>query len=116
MNLKKNTITYKPLPLPMPIMINDHHNNSSYPLKHVPPTVARRTLGVFFAPDGSSSTQMNHTVLKAKEFMGKLNSSSLPAKAKWVAIQAIIEPSVTYLLVNTFFTDNEIKPLESILS
>lgn len=40
----------------------------------------------------------------------------LPQKERWIATQTVIDPSVTYPIVNSYFMDNEIRPLEAILS
>jgi hypothetical protein len=77
---------------------------------------ARRSLGVFISPAGSAKDQLHISILKAKELSGKLINCSLPLKEKWLATRTIIDPLVTYLLVNSYFTDKEIPPLESILS
>jgi hypothetical protein len=45
---------------------------------------------------------------KAREFHGKLTNSSLSKHAKWLAVEAMIEPSLMYPLVTTFFSDMDI--------
>jgi hypothetical protein len=85
-------------------------------MQQIHPSTAKRTLGVWLSPDGNGSTQMSVTITKAREFLGKLTISSLTKHAKWLAIEAMIELSLMYPLINTIFSDMDIKPVESILS
>jgi hypothetical protein len=43
-------------------------------------------------------------------------NSSLSQKAKWVAISTVIEPAIVYPLVNKYFSEDNIKPVDSLLS
>jgi hypothetical protein len=73
-------------------------------------------LALILSPNGQGKTQLKHSMNKAKEFFGKFINSSLPQEAKWVAISTVIEPAIIYPLVNTFFSSNDIQPLDSIIS
>jgi hypothetical protein len=115
-NFKKMAVTYKPLPSSRPIMITNHMTSKQVSIEQVLPTLAQRTLGVILAPDGSAAVQIPHTTSRAREFYGKLLNSSLSRKAKRTAVQFIIEPSISYPLLATYFLEAEIKPLESIMS
>lgn len=92
------------------------HRRYSYHWKSQPHNSSKVPWRVFITPTGSAKDQLHITILKAKELSGKLNNCSLPLKEKWLATWTIIDPSVTYPLVNPYFTDNEIRPLESMLS
>jgi hypothetical protein len=46
--------------------------NTTAPLERLEPTVARRTLGVILAPDGSSKSQIASSLSKASSFLGKI--------------------------------------------
>jgi hypothetical protein len=85
-------------------------------LKELPPTTARCTLGVLLSPNGDGRTQINRTLMKAKEFLGKLLNASMSQWVKWVAVNALVEPSLLYPLVNTFYTESDIRLIEAILS
>jgi hypothetical protein len=115
-NFRKQTTDYKPLPTKKEILIKNRADSSRHKLVHLNPTTARWSLGVYLAPDGWAKKQIWISTLKAKEFSGKFHNSSLSQKIKWMALQAIIEPSVTYPLVNTYFNDQEMYPLESTMS
>jgi hypothetical protein len=110
-NFNKNSIVYKPLQLSQPITMKKYANDT-----HVPPCTACRTLGIFISSDGSASAQMKQTIQKAKGLYGKISNSSLSVKAKWVASETIIELSISYPLVNTYFNDRDIRPLECVMS
>jgi hypothetical protein len=71
---------------------------------------------VILAPDGSATQQLQHIVSRAREIQGKLCSSSLSQKNSWIALSSIIEPSLSYPLVATYFTSKDIKPYQSIIS
>lgn len=47
-------------------------------------------------------------------FLEKWSTHLFFRKDKWLAIQAIIKPTMTHLLVNTYFNDSDISPLEYI--
>jgi hypothetical protein len=51
---------------------------------------------------------------KAKKILGKFLNSSLSQCDKLVAISSVIEPSLIYPLVNIFFSEKDIRPLDSI--
>jgi len=71
---------------------------------------------VILAPDGSATQQLQHIVSQAREIQRKLCNSSLSQKNKWIALSSIIEPSLSYPLVATYFTLTDIKPYQSIMS
>jgi hypothetical protein len=68
------------------------------------------------APEGSSKTQLQHSVTKAKEFYGKFVSASMSHRAKWVTITTVIEPALLYPFVNILFNGKDIKAIGSITS
>jgi hypothetical protein len=37
----------------------------------------------------------------------------MSSRAKWIAINAVIEPALLYPLANLFFADEEMRPIES---
>jgi len=90
-------------------------NTISYKVR-IPPTSARRTLGVILAPDRNCKTQISHSLRKAKEFLGKIRNSFLSQKRKWVAFNSVIEPAILYPMVNTLFHTKDISPVVSVLS
>jgi hypothetical protein len=77
--------------------------------------VVTRTLGVILSPAVAHSAQLRHTLQYAKELTGKFRNSRLSQKAKLMAVDSVIGPAVLYPLGNTFFSDNDIKPIESVI-
>ncbi|MFN9983235.1 MAG: hypothetical protein ACK53Y_25125, partial [bacterium] len=67
---------------------------------------------MILAPDGSATQQLQHIVSRAREIQGKLCNSSLSHRNKWIALSSIIEPSLSYPLVATYFTPNDSKPYQ----
>jgi hypothetical protein len=115
-NFKKRLVTYTSMPLPRPITFTNHATKQQHTIELIPPSTAKGTLGVILAPNGSAKTQMTHLTSRTREFSGKLLNSSLSMKNKGLTVQSIIEPSLTYPLVNTYFSDPDIRPLDSIIS
>lgn len=48
--------------------------------------------------------------------MGKFCNAPLSQLGKWLAVTTVIEPAVMYPLLNTYFTEQEFRPISSILS
>jgi hypothetical protein len=80
------------------------------------PQDSKRTLGVVISPDGNGSKQLQLLINKARENLGKFINSSLSQREKWIAVTTVIEPSLSYPLVNTFFKEKDAHPLDSIIS
>jgi hypothetical protein len=68
------------------------------------------------APAGSSKTQLQHSMTKAKEFYGKFVSASMSHRAKWITITMVIKPALLYPFVNILFNGKAIKAIDSITS
>lgn len=116
LNHKTWNIKYVKLKLPYDLTIYNHKKGTNQKLLKLSPHTARRALGVFLSPYGNGSTQLQQTLLKAKEFQGKFRNATMSNRAKGVAIHAVIEPALLYPLANTFFKCGELKPIESIIS
>jgi hypothetical protein len=71
----------------------------------VHPSVVLHTLGIKQCSDGSGSSQIKHSTMKARELFGKLQNSGLTQHAKWMSVESIITPAIMYPLVNTLFQD-----------
>jgi hypothetical protein len=110
------TIKYKNYPHHAAIRIRDHAMKTNHNIERVDPETARRSLGVFLAPSGTAAEQLNISTMKARKFSGKLNKCSISLNDRWIAARSVIIPSVTSPLVNAYFTDKDIWPLESTLS
>jgi hypothetical protein len=114
-NFKSNKITYRKLCSNHNIKIISPKNRQWQYVKQLNPTDARRTLGAILAPDGSSSGQLKHTLLKVKEFYTKFKLASLTNKAKWIAYISVLLPEILYLVMATLYTEADIRPLHSIM-
>jgi len=115
-NFKRQCISYQSLATQQPLCLDDEDNKSHIGLEHISPYDAKRTLGVTLAPDGSAVKQLQLITLHAREIQGKLHNSSLLLWNRWIALSSIIEPSLLYPLVNTYFTSKQIQPYECIMS
>ncbi len=80
------------------------------------PQDSKCTLGVVLSPDGDGSRQLQLLISKATEFIGKFHNSSLPQQDKLIEVTSVIEPSLIYPLVNTFYKGSDIRPLDLITS
>ncbi len=78
--------------------------------------MAKCTLGIILAPNGDGSSQLQHSIIKAKELVGRLRNASLNQQAKWVAVQPIIEPAVLYPMINTLYNGSDFSAVESTIS
>jgi len=87
--------------------------NTPYELHDLQPSDARRTLGAIIDPTGNATSQLSHTVSKAKDFYGKFLNASVSQATKWAEVTTVIEPALLYLLVNIQYSEEQIKPLNS---
>jgi hypothetical protein len=115
-NCKKRKTQCTDLPTPHPLVITNRADNSKHHIERVSPSVSRRTLGVLLSPDGDGRNQLRLCLSRAKEFLGKFKNSSMPNKAKWIAVTTVIEPAIIYPLLNTTFSPKDISPIDSCLS
>jgi hypothetical protein len=115
-NYKSNKIQYSTLDFDQGITIQHPLTGSSQCIPGVLPQDSKRTLGVVISPDGNGSKQLQLLINKARENLGKFINSSLSQREKWIAVTTVIEPSLSYPLVNTFFKEKDAHPLDSIIS
>jgi hypothetical protein len=115
-NYKKRKTQCTDLPMPHPLVITNCADNSRHHIERVSPSVSRRTLGVLLSPDRDERDQLRLCLSRAKEFLGKFKNSSMPNKAKWIAVTTIIKPAIIYPLLNTTFSPKDISPIDSCLS
>jgi len=116
MDYKSNTVKYTNISSTNQIQITRSDGKGRHIIDIVPPTSARRTLGVLLSPDGNGNTQLRQSVSKGKEFLGKFKNSSLSQRDKWVALKSVIEPALLYPLVTTLYSTSAIHSLDSITS
>jgi hypothetical protein len=109
------TIT-KPLTFPQPIKIINPATGSDHLMEQIHPSIAKRTLGVIMAPNASNKAQLKHTLIKARTFLGHFSQSTLPQRARWIAVQMVVNPSIIYPLMATYFSHQEMGSINSIMS
>jgi hypothetical protein len=97
-------------------MITNRTDNSKHHIEKVLPSISGRTLGVLLSPVGDGRDQLRLCLSHAKKFLGKFKNSSMPNKAKWIAITTVIEPAILYPLLNTTYSPKDICPIDSCLS
>jgi len=115
-NVRTNKVVYIDSLDSDPISVSSLESPSHKYIQRVRSDVAKQTLGVFISPDGNGKYQIHQSLQKAKDFRGKLRNSSLSQLAQWKAVESIVEPSIMYPLVNTFYSSLDIQPIESINS
>ena len=115
-NYKNNKLLYKGIPMPSHVTILNRASGHPVTIPKIPYSQAKRTLGVILSPEGAHKAQLKHTLHYAKALSGKFRNSRLSQKAKIMAFDSVIELAINYPLINTFFTNNEIKPIKSVIS
>jgi hypothetical protein len=115
-NYTTKKTNYKRICMPHELTVHNHETGVNQSLASFPPTSVQRTLGVFISPNGDGRTQINHTILKAKELLGKMRKATIPQKTKWIAVNSVIEQALFYPLINTHYTESEVRPIESVIS
>ena len=74
---------------------------------------ARRTLGSFVAPDGSSSKQLEilHGHLKEwKKALQNINSANL--QAKWISFKNVFSAKIMYPMIGHNFSEDDLHPIQ----
>lgn len=74
-------------------------------IQRLPPTEARRSLGVMISPNGESSAQIEKSTERATSLTSRLKRSKLSNKTKWTALNSVIEPGIIYPLMALSCTD-----------
>ena len=69
--------------------------------------IEMKTLGVFIAPDGSSTIQFNILLSKAQKWARALRIHSLPKEELFASINSSITKLLEYPLVVTTFSEQE---------
>lgn len=116
MNYKSSRLQYSPIDFETGIHIKNPSTGASHCINGMTPQDLRWMLGAIISPDGSGSKQIQHLIYKAKEIFGNFVNSSLSQQDKWIAVTSVIEPSLIYPLVSTFYYEKDIHPLDSITS
>jgi len=98
------------------ISVSNPANHSKEMIQNIHPTMVKITLGVLIAPNGDGIAQLELTLSKAREFYGNFKHSSMNEKAKWMAINNVIEPTLLYPLLHCFFNAKEFHAIDSIMS
>lgn len=97
---------------PGTISIPNHESGLSYQLPRLEPNQAKRTLGVHFAPSGSSTEQINVVLQKIQIYTGKLSNCNLTPQLHWLALKTILEPGVLYPMMATIYSNKDLNLLE----
>jgi hypothetical protein len=64
------------------IRVGNPSDGSLYTIQGLQPNEANHTLGVLLSPDGDGSSQVQHSIRKAKEFFSKFINAALSQKVK----------------------------------
>ena len=81
------------------------------PIERVAPTEARKTLGVWTAPNGSMAAEYKYLEGKIKHWTERIRVRRLPHHLVWLSLQTGIFKTLTYPLAATTFTDTECRSL-----
>jgi hypothetical protein len=116
LNYKSNKIIYTKIVFDQGIQVKSKLDGTSHIIQAILPNEARCTLGVMLSQNGDGSSQIMSSITKAKEFFSKFINCSMSQKTKWVAINSVIEPSIIYPLLTSYFTPKQIQPIDSMTS
>jgi len=81
------------------------------PIERVDPTEARRTLGVFTAPDGEMEGEMAYLQEKVDAWVEKIRTKRLPHELVWESLTRGIYKSLEYPLTATTFEVHQCEQL-----
>jgi hypothetical protein len=101
-----NAIPYQASP-------SNEWNNKSYAPDST--FICAQNIGSILSPDGNGISQIRHSLQLLRELNGKLRASCLLSYTKWLAVETVIDPAIMYPMVNTYFSESEFKPIESLL-
>lgn len=116
-NFQTQTIAYATsAKTPGTIIVHHPGNDNPHTLTRTEPNIAKRTLGVMLAPDGSTNNQFKTSNERAIMTLNKLMRSRLPNKVKWKAVSTVIEPSIPYPLLACSCSQKEMDIIDKTLS
>ena len=83
------------------------------PIERVAPTEARKTLGVWTAPDGAMTAEFDYLASKVKHWTERIRVRRLPHHLVWLSLHTGIFKTLTYPLAATTFSDAQCRALTS---
>ena len=81
------------------------------PIERVPPNEARKTLGVWTAPNGSMTAEYRYLQGKICHWTERIRIRRLPHRLVWLSLHTGIFKTLTYPLAATTFTESECRSL-----
>jgi hypothetical protein len=84
-------------------------------LEQVDPSEARRTLGVFLAPDGSAEGQFKVLMEKATAWADSIRSNHISRRYAWQAFSTVVVPQLAYPLPVTTMSRKQCETIDWVL-
>ena len=86
-------------------------NGQEVEVQQVPVQEAKRTLGVYLAPDGSNDQMKEALLNKAKEWAEQIRVGHLGREESWRALKTTIMKSIEYPLLSSTFSDKDLRDI-----
>ena len=83
------------------------------PIERVEPTEARKTLGVWTAPNGSMNAELEYLQKKVQAWTERIRVRRLPHRLVWLSLHTGILKTLEYPLAATTFTEEDCRLLMS---
>ena len=84
-------------------------------LKQIPVSKAKKTLGVFLAPDGNNEDMLQYLIQKAQEWSEQMRVGQLGRDEIWRALQTTIMKTIEYPLLSTTLEEPELARLMKVV-
>ena len=84
-------------------------------LTQVPVSEAKKTLGVFLAPDGNNRDMLQYLTPKAQEWSEQMRVGQLGRDEIWRALQTTIMKTIEYPLLSTTFEESDLSALMKVV-
>jgi len=94
-------------------MLVPNDNNALHPIPELPPSEARRTLGVRLAPDGNNRDKLRYLVDVARSWHTSMSGAKVMHAAAEFGLRQVILRKLDYPLVATTFTQKECQSIMS---
>jgi hypothetical protein len=100
--------TYKPIhSVPGQISLYIDDTQAKEPIKRLPPSSARKALGIFTCPTGNMAAKVTYLVKKTKTWATSLQTRRIRTHDAWYCLTATIMKTVEYPLVATSLSKNQ---------
>ncbi len=95
--------------LPGDITLYSDESLEKEPIERLPPSEARRALGIMSRPDGKMKEQRKHLRAKGEVWAANMNAKKIRMDDAWYCLSSSITKTINYPLVHTTFTREDCK-------